>query len=230
MKKYSTEELSGITNIPIRTIQYYYHSELIRPEVELHRRGKGRGKKILFSSNNIIECLLARDLMQKGLHLSVVGLIMEYVRAKRRKSAVDFFAPRVLVNNTHYLFLGVPSQAELTPKERQENYEYLDFVYSNYTEQYNQELIEIYHDMDEGTKTQVLRNGKRKIYRTVQDDKRIIFAVEQRFHIAVIEGEKLHETLASFENNISEMDYVIVISLDKLLSSVKHKLSKEDYK
>lgn len=71
------KEITELTKLTPRQVQFYTEERVIRPEVD---KGEGRGKVRRYSKNNVIEFLLVRELAKYNIALYTLKRIIEKVR------------------------------------------------------------------------------------------------------------------------------------------------------
>jgi DNA-binding transcriptional MerR regulator len=76
MKSYIKKELSEITGLNPRLIQFYTDEGLITPEVD---KGAGRGKVRRYSVKNLLEFAIIKELNDYGLNISALKQIFVFV-------------------------------------------------------------------------------------------------------------------------------------------------------
>ena len=111
MKSYSSKEVASITGINVRTIQFWCSEEIIVPDIGAYPKGGGRGKKLLFSQSNIIECMIVQELQRRGFLLKDISTIMEDTRRFRKK--YDFCNPKEIEKDNIYIVLDHNSLQEI---------------------------------------------------------------------------------------------------------------------
>lgn len=105
MKSYSSKEVAQITGINVRTIQFWCSEEIIVPDIGTYPKRGGRGRKLLFSQSNIIECLIVQELQRRGFLLKGICTVMDWVRKYRKKSN-DFCSPDELEKTKTILIIN----------------------------------------------------------------------------------------------------------------------------
>jgi DNA-binding transcriptional MerR regulator len=98
MLGFTSKDLARITKINLRTIQFWTGEGLIIPDIESYSKGKGRGRKNIYSFPNIIECSLIRELEMRGLRLQQIFLVLEQLRREREKQQKDYFTMNAILN------------------------------------------------------------------------------------------------------------------------------------
>jgi hypothetical protein len=91
MKSYIKKEISEITGLAPRLVQFYTDEGLITPEVD---KGAGRGKVRRYSIKNLFEFALIKELKDYGINIatlkSILGFIRKYLTAVRFELMIEY--------------------------------------------------------------------------------------------------------------------------------------------
>lgn len=98
MERYSLKQISELTKLPHRAIQFYTVQGVVTPEIS---SGEGRGNPRLYSAYNVLQFMVIKGLTDLGMVVSKIRLIMGYAKLQRElrqyaekklhKEGVDYY-------------------------------------------------------------------------------------------------------------------------------------------
>lgn len=74
---FTKKQVSEITNLPLRLVQYYTERNLVTPEVDL---GEGKGRTRKYSRKNLVEFGIIKSLTEYGMAFGNVKAVMNLLK------------------------------------------------------------------------------------------------------------------------------------------------------
>jgi len=101
MKSYIKKEISEITGLAPRLVQFYTDEGLITPEVD---KGAGRGKVRRYSKKNLFQFALIKELRDYGINIAALKQIFGFkwfdwksLNADQLESMIKYIKPKLII-------------------------------------------------------------------------------------------------------------------------------------
>ncbi len=106
-KLYSSREVSSITALSARQLQWWDARRLFRPSVPTHRTERGGFTERRYTSIELLELMVLADLRRRGFSLSRIRRLLDVLRSRfkvRLFEAIEGGGPVTLLIDGHRIF------------------------------------------------------------------------------------------------------------------------------